>query len=44
MIISRNGALTGASRNRAPAAILGWGTVALMTVAALAMLVLPADR
>jgi Mn2+/Fe2+ NRAMP family transporter len=40
MIISRNRELMGASRNRALAAILGWGTVALMTAAALAMLVL----
>jgi Mn2+/Fe2+ NRAMP family transporter len=40
MIISRNRALMGASRNRALAAILGWGTVALMTIAALAMLAL----
>jgi Mn2+/Fe2+ NRAMP family transporter len=40
MIISRNRALMGASRNRALAEILGWGTVALMTAAALAMLAL----
>jgi NRAMP (natural resistance-associated macrophage protein)-like metal ion transporter len=40
MIISRNRALMGASRNRALAAVLGWGTVALMTAAALAMLAL----
>ena len=40
MIISRNRELMGASRNRALAAILGWGTVALMTVAAIAMLAL----
>ena len=40
MIISRNRELMGASRNRALAATLGWGTVALMAAAALAMLAL----
>jgi Mn2+/Fe2+ NRAMP family transporter len=40
MIISRNRTLMGASRNQALAAVLGWGTVALMTVAAIAMLAL----
>jgi Mn2+/Fe2+ NRAMP family transporter len=40
MIISRNRALMGASRNHGLAAVLGWGTVALMTVAAIAMLAL----
>jgi NRAMP (natural resistance-associated macrophage protein)-like metal ion transporter len=40
MIISHNRALMGASRNGALAAVLGWGTVALMTAAALAMLAL----
>ena len=40
MIISRNRTLMGASRNQGLAAVLGWGTVALMTVAAIAMLAL----
>jgi Mn2+/Fe2+ NRAMP family transporter len=40
MIISRNRALMGESRNRGLAAVLGWGTVALMTIAAIAMLAL----
>ena len=40
MIISRSRALMGTSRNRDRAAILGWGTVAVMTAAAIAMLAL----
>jgi Mn2+/Fe2+ NRAMP family transporter len=40
MIISRNRVLMGASRNRRLAATLGWGTVAPMTAAAIAMLAL----
>jgi Mn2+/Fe2+ NRAMP family transporter len=40
MIISRNRTLMGTSRNRTLATVLGWGTVALMTIAALTMLTL----
>jgi Mn2+/Fe2+ NRAMP family transporter len=40
MIISRNRPLMGESRNQGLAAVLGWGTVALMTIAAVAMLAL----
>jgi Mn2+/Fe2+ NRAMP family transporter len=40
MIISRNGRLMGTRRNHLLASVLGWFTVAMMTVAAIAMLVL----
>ena len=39
MIIARNRLLMGENRNRGLAAVLGWATVALMTAAAIAVLV-----
>jgi Mn2+/Fe2+ NRAMP family transporter len=39
MIISRNRSLMGENRNGRLAAVLGWVTVALMTAAAIAVLV-----